>query len=425
MKFAKLKEEADQHIDAKTNALVKLCSDIVKIPSDNPPGNTKQLAAFIKKYLENEEIDVDVYEPKENTVSLVATISGSSNGPHLVLNGHLDQFPAEVGDKWSVGPYSGEVRNGKIFGRGVGDMKGGVSASLFCFSLMKELGVTLPGKLTLMLVADEETGGQWGTGWLLENVPNLKADACLNAEPSGLTVRIGEKGRFGLRLTTYGKPAHGSFAGYAGENAIMKMMKILPLVNDLNTIEGRFTDETKQIIKDSTHGYEVSYGESYLGMAQILKHVTANIGIIRGGSKVNIVPGTCEVEIDLRLPLGLTQEEIEQQLTQTISQVDSATSIELLEHPSTMFEANYTSPTDRIVEFLRNNVLEVTNSNPLFSFTSAATDCRYFRKRQIPSVVYGPKAYNMAAADEHISIEDLIVVTKVHAATIIDFLATF
>lgn len=421
MKTLELKKRAYKYIDTEKNALVNLCSEIVKIPSDNPPGNTRQLAVFIKEYLEEKKVDVEVYEPKKNNVSLLATIRGTSDHPHLILNGHLDQFPAEVGDAWSVGPYSGEVSDGKIFGRGVGDMKGGVSASIFSFLLMKKLGITLPGKVTLMLVADEETGGQWGTGWLLENVPNLNADACINGEPSGLTIRIGEKGRFGLRLTTYGKPAHGSFAGYAGENAIMKMMRVLPIVNDLNKVKGRFTDETEKMIKDSTQGYEISYGESFSGMAQILRHVTANIGVINGGSKVNIVPGTCEVEIDLRLPLGLTRAEIEQQLTQTILETDSTASINHLEHPSTMFEANYTSPSEKIVEFLRTTIFEVTKNNPLYSFTSAATDCRYFRLKQIPSVVYGPKAYNMAAADEHISIEDLLTVTKVHAGTIIDF----
>jgi succinyl-diaminopimelate desuccinylase len=421
MKTHELKKRAYQHIDAEKNALVKLCSEIVKIPSDNPPGNTRQLADFIKEYLEEKNVDVEVYEPKENNVSLLATIRGTSDRPHLILNGHLDQFPAEVGDAWSVDPYSGEVSDGKIFGRGVGDMKGGVSASIFSFLLMKKLGIMLPGTVTLMLVADEETGGQWGTGWLFKNVPNLNADACINGEPSGLTIRIGEKGRFGLRLTSYGKPAHGSFAGYAGENAIMKMMRILPLVNDLNKVKGRFTEETEKIIEDSTQGYEISYGESFSGMAQILKHVTTNIGVINGGSKVNIIPGTCEVEIDLRLPLGLTRAEIEQQLTQKILKADPTISIEHLEHPSTMFEANYTSPSEKIVEFLRTTIFEVTKNNPLYSFTSAATDCRYFRTRQIPSVVYGPKAYNMAAADEHITIEDLLTVTKVHAGTILDF----
>jgi succinyl-diaminopimelate desuccinylase len=416
-----IKKEAWKRIEDQKSDLINLCSDIIKIPSDNPPGNTIELASFIKKILQEKGLKVKTYEPKKGCPNLVSTIKGSrNNGPHLILNGHLDQFPADVGEPWDIGPYSGEIKEGKIYGRGAGDMKGGVSALTFLFCLLKEMNLDLPGKVTLTLVSDEETGGKWGAYWLLENVPELIGDACLNAEPSGLTVRIGEKGFDRLKLTSVGKPAHGSFAGYVGDNAIMKMIKILPPIENLNNIKGRFNKETERVIEEGSEGYRVSYGLEIPNMAEILKHVTVNIGVIKGGSKVNIVPGVCEVELDIRLPIGISHKEIEDEIKRIIKEEKNIT-LEHLADPSIMLQASYTSLEEKIYKSLLKNIKQVIGEDPLISFTSAATDCGHFRSRKIPSLIYGPQAFNMAAANEHIRIEDLIKVTKVHIGTVIDY----
>ena len=193
MSIEEIKEKAWSIIEDKRE-VVSLCSEMIKRPSDNPPGDTTELAQYLKEYIEKKAgVEVMVYEPREGNPNLVATIEGSSPGSHLVLNGHMDQFPAEVGEPWTVDPYLGEVIDGKLYGRGAADMKGGLAGLVYSFCLIGEMGLDLPGKLTLMVVSDEETGGKWGTKWLLDNMPELLGDACLNAEPSGLTTRIGEK----------------------------------------------------------------------------------------------------------------------------------------------------------------------------------------------------------------------------------------
>ena len=417
-----LKKKIWKVIDSRKDEIIKLCCDTIKIPSDNPPGDTTELAIFFRRYLEERGFEVEYFEAREGNPNLVATIEGSEKGPHLVLNGHMDQFPAEVGEPWSVDPYSGEVKDGRIYGRGASDMKGGVAATFFSFCLIKEMGLDLPGKLTLTLVSDEESGGQWGTGWLLKNRPELKGDAVLNAEPSGLTVRIGEKGSGRYRLKAQGKPAHGSWAGYAGDNAIMKMIKVLPAVVNMNKIKGKFTDDTEKMIESTMKGFDEQYGhEGAPGMNQLLKWTTVNIGIIKGGSKVNIVPGTCEVEVDVRVPVGVTWKEIDEALEKSI-ETEPSISYEYLKDPTTIFPATYTLPSEKICEIVYKNAAEVTDDEPLLSFTPGATDCRFYRTMDVPSIVYGPKAYNMAAADEHITVSDLLTVTKVHAGTIIDYL---
>ena len=155
--------------------LVTLCSELVKIPSDNPPGDTSQLAAYIKDYLAERGADTETYEPMKGVVNLVSSVGDGK--PSLVLNGHLDQFPGDVGEKWNRPPHSGAIEDGHIHGRGSGDMKGGLASLLFCFGLL--VCEDMDGKLSFTGTSDEETGGRWGALWLLENVGGLEGDAVL------------------------------------------------------------------------------------------------------------------------------------------------------------------------------------------------------------------------------------------------------
>jgi succinyl-diaminopimelate desuccinylase len=417
-----LKNKLWNIINERKSDIVRLCSEMIRIPSDNPPGYTAQIADYLKEYLEQREIKVDLFEPLKGSPNLVATIKGSKPGPHLILNGHLDQFPAEVGEVWSVKPYSGSVIDGKIYGRGAGDMKGGNACLITSFCLIKEMELDLPGKVTLTLVSDEENGGLWGTGWLIDNVEDAVGDACLNAEPSGLTARVGEKGLGFIRLKAVGKPVHAAYVGYAGENAIMKMMNVLPVVESLNGLPGIYTDETRKLIENSQEGfYKQSGHEAGPGSSQVLKQVTVNIGTIRGGSKVNIIPGTCEVEVDVRLPLGISWPQFEKELEERLNQVDSSITWEHIKQSSTLFPASFTSINEDIFKAMYSNATRVMGENPLLGFTPGGNDCRYYRAQSIPSVVFGPTVYNEAAADEYTNVKDLIIVTKVHMGTIIDY----
>jgi succinyl-diaminopimelate desuccinylase len=157
-------------------------------------------------------------------------------------------------------------------------------------------------------------------------------------------------------------------------------------------------------------------------MSNVLKHVTANIGVITGGSKVNIIPGKCEVEVDIRVPLGVTWETIYKELKNKIEKVDPSIEIEYMRDDSILFQSSYTSTNERIFKLLKKNAHIITKVEPLISFTSGGTDCRFFRDRGVPSVLYGPKAHKMAAADEYITADELITIAKVHTGTIIDYL---
>src|SRR5207248_2322723 len=107
-------------------------------------------------------LDYDLVAPQPTMPNVVATVEGGEPGPHLVLNGHLDVFPAGEPARWSGDPFSGAIRDGKLYGRGVTDMKVGTAASLVTFAYLAELRQHLKGKLTLTAVSDEETFGPWG-----------------------------------------------------------------------------------------------------------------------------------------------------------------------------------------------------------------------------------------------------------------------
>ena len=153
-----IKRRLIDELKARQADLYALCSRLVQIPSENPPGDTTKLAAFIRDYLVSRGIEPEWHEPMAGRPNLVARVG--SGGPRVVLAGHLDEFPA--GQGWTRPPFSGAVEDGRIWGRGAGDMKAGLAVALTIASLIRGMGVSLRGTLTLAFASDEETGGAWG-----------------------------------------------------------------------------------------------------------------------------------------------------------------------------------------------------------------------------------------------------------------------
>src|SRR5215470_8916451 len=161
-----LKPRLIDELRKRSDGLFELCSRLIQIPSENPPGDTTKLGALIRDHLKSRRIPVEWHEPMAGRPNLVATIGSGS--PNLVLSGHLDEFPA--GQGWTRPPFSGAIEAGRIWGRGAGDMKAGLAVALTVASLIRGMDVPLRGTLTLAFASDEETGGAWGTQWLLGNV---------------------------------------------------------------------------------------------------------------------------------------------------------------------------------------------------------------------------------------------------------------
>ena len=413
-----LKTKMLREIEKRMPEFKGVLRDVIRIPTANPPGDTTQCAAFLVDHLKSKGLPADVYEPKSGNPNIVSYIKSKVKGRNLVLNGHIDQFPVGNTKDWSFDPYSGECRDGKILGRGSSDMKAGSIISLLSFQLIRELDIPIKGELTLTLVSDEETGGKWGAQWLLENVPTTRGDSVLNGEPSGLeTIWIGHKGIFWLKVKTRDPGGHGALPGK--ENAITKAMKVAQAVQKL---QGWKMETPKELIDTIEFAKEALEKQPFgKGRGSLLDSTTVNIGLIQGGDKVNVIPRYCEVEIDIRIPHGVSIKDIQSKVDDVIRQ----TGLNLDEISTESFitsEPSHSSPKADIVELVKANARNITGEEPRPIITFGGTDGRFWQYRGIPQAVYGPTPFNMGAPDEYILENEFEQVLKVHAATVIDYL---
>ena len=174
-----------------------LCAELVRIPSGNPPGDTGPIADLIEARLKvNAGIACRRVVAKPPAVNLIAKLKHSRPGRHLVINGHLDTFPVGETTGWTQDPLGGAVVGNRLYGRGSSDMKAGLAVGVMTLLLLAKHRDALAGELTLALVGDEETGGLWGTQYLLANEPDTVGDAMLSADAGSPDVlRFGEKGQ--------------------------------------------------------------------------------------------------------------------------------------------------------------------------------------------------------------------------------------
>ena len=406
-------------VESRKEDLLKLCCDMVRIPSINPPGEMEDMVGFLCNYLESKNIPYEVLRPTPDTPNIVARF-GKPGGRRLILNGHCDVVPPGNLDKWDFDPFCGEIRGGRILGRGTSDMKCGLAGLLFALGLLAEKQVELDGEAVLVIVPDEEVSGAWGTKWLVES-GNVAGDACLIAEPTGyFNCEIGQKGSCWIQLSVQGVPAHGSLSPFVGENAIEKLLRVLAHIHKIRDIVPRYDDETAEVMEDSR-----SMARRLLtapGAAHVLNHCTVNVGVISGGTKVNMVPDNAYAEVDVRLPLGVTCDMVEEKLLLVLKESG-------VEGVSYSFgwhsEPNCTSRTAEIVEAVAQNVESVWGEKLNRTYQWASSDARFFRYAGIPTLQYGPaNLEGIHAYNETVDVADVINATKVYVGTILDYLNT-
>jgi len=398
-------------IDEDRPELISLCRDVIRISSQNPPGHTEELAGHIARCLRVAGLEPEIHTPRERTVNLMVSVG--QGRPHLVLNGHMDTFPAS--EAWTSDPLAAEVKDGKIIGLGACDMKAGLSASLWAFLLLAHHCRDLPGTLSLCLVSDEETGGQWGTRWMLTNTRLREADACLIGEPGGLDVLgMGEKGSFWFRLGLEGRPAHGAY-DILGESAVGMLCQAIPALERLRQVRGETPVELEDIIEQEKPYVEEHYGP---GIGDVLTRVSVNIGKVGGGTSLNLVPHYCRLEVDMRLPIGVSCAEV-RQAVETELRLAGLRRFTL--EPIASSEPTYSPPGSRIVRSLARSIEQVCGPPVRPTIKIGATDARFFRHAGIDTVTYGPGLYNMGKPDEFVPVEELVTVAKVHACTITEY----
>lgn len=407
-------------LERDADRMVGILGGFVAVPSPNPPGDTRDATAYLTELLDAEGVPYRIVAPRETMPNILGGFDGAAGpGPHLVLNGHIDVFPAGDPADWSVPPWSGAVIDGRVWGRGVTDMKAGTVASVMTYVHLHRLRAHLPGRLTLTAVSDEETGGKWGARYLLEqHGDEVRGDAVLNGEPSDpRTVRFCEKGTLRLTFTVRTPGAHGAYPNksrnanrIAGHlmDALDRLAEMVPEMPE--SLAGLLRRDEIRARIDAAMG---------AGTAAIVDKVTVNYGVLRGGLKVNLLPGTCVMEVDIRLPIGLDRAAV---LARIDTILEAFPEVTLAVQEAASNAASYSDPGHPLVGLIRRNARELGGHDPLPIPSLGASDCKHFRHHGVPSFLYGVPAGNMGRADESVAVEDFLHVVRTHAVTAFDYL---
>jgi succinyl-diaminopimelate desuccinylase len=409
-----------ERIEADRDRLVGFLQAFTRIDTANPPGDTRAGAAFIGDFLERAGLPYRRIAPQEAMPNLLAATRFARLGRHLVLNGHIDVFPAGDRARWTHDPLSGAIVDGRLHGLGTVDMKCGTTASIFTYTYLSGLADELRGRLTLTLVSDEETGGRWGSGYLVEHHGDeVLGDCVLNGEPSSpYTIRFGEKAMFWLKLSIRTPGGHSAYPHVSkSANRIAAA-----LIRDLESLE-TLVPVTPETVARALGGPNVRAGAERglgVGAAEFLEKVTLNVGVMRGGVKVNMLPAACEIEADVRLPVGVDRDDVRREIERIVARYPEAA---WEEGASQRANATWSDPEHAMVGHLQDAVEALRGFRPPAIISLGGTDCRFWRAAGTPAYVYGCSPAGMGAPNESVAIDEFLHVVRTHALSAFDYLS--
>lgn len=412
--MADLREELISKIDADRERLITFLSGFLQAPSPNPPGDTQLACRHVSEFLKSEGVAHEVLHCDPILPNIAASFEANQPGRHLTLNGHIDVFPISDENLWEHSPWGGAVADGFIWGRGAVDMKAGTTAAIFTYMYLCEIKDQLKGKLSLTVVSDEETLGPAGTKYLLESNPHLRGDCCLNGEPSGAhTVRFGEKGLLWLELRVKTGGGHGAYP-HLSRSANKIAAK---LILDLEQLTEMTLDEEAGDCPALSEAY--AHAEKHLGTGagKVAQSVVVNIGQIQGGVKVNVLPASCVVHVDIRIPFGLSVEDLLGQVRRIVSAYPEVEVVELRRS-----EPNMSNPDHPLSLAMLKNSRSIRGVDVQPGVGLGASDARLWRELGIPAFIHGPSPKTMGAIGERIQIEEFIDVVKIHCLSAFDYL---
>jgi succinyl-diaminopimelate desuccinylase len=408
-------ERLTQAVEARRDDLVALTRDLVRIPSINPPGGdyaacARLIADHMAPHGFSAEIlrahgaiaDSDAF-PR---INVIARREGDAPGPCVHFNSHTDVVP--VGEGWTTDPFGGEIREGRIYGRGTCDMKGGLAASIIAAETLADLG-GWPGALEVSGVADEETGGFGGAAWLAENgfFARGRQDHVIIPEPfSPDRICIGHRGVWWGEIETFGRVAHGCMP-FLGDCAVRHMGAIVHALESeyIPMISARVT--AAPVVPEGA------------------RHASLNIAALHGGQAEGAdgflapnVPDRARLVFDRRLLIEEDLDEAKAELRALLDRVAAERGFryELRD----LFEA---APTlnDRdapVVRATRKAVREVLGREAAIVCSPGTYDQKHFDRigGVRDCIAYGPGVLDLAhQPDEYVDIEDLVASAKVMA----------
>jgi acetylornithine deacetylase/succinyl-diaminopimelate desuccinylase-like protein len=413
--------------DSLRDEVAELLRELIRLDTVNPPGNETAAAELLRDYLAESGVKAELYAKVPERANLVARLPGRGDGPSLLLLSHTDTVVAHASE-WQVDPWSGDLRDGEIWGRGALDMKSEVAASAVTIASLSREGFEPSGDLIFVAAADEEVGNGFGLPWLCREHPDaVRTDYALN-EGAGERIQFGgrvfylcstaEKMSSPFRLRVHGRAGHASMPGIA-DNALAKAA---PLIDRLAAYrpELQLGPETGAFIQ-AFAGQELEPGEALrrargidplaAELLEPLLSLTLSPTMISASERRNVIPSVCEVVVDCRLLPEQTQAEVEPVLRRVLGEGDYE--LEWLEgHGGT--RSSFETPLwDAVAGF----VAEVEPSAVLVPISVAGFTDSHWLRESFGTVAYGffpmcamdPQlaARLVHSADERIRVDDL------------------
>lgn len=409
-----IKKSIEEAVESLEEELIHFAQEIVRIPTENPPGRYyPECAEAIGNMMKKIGCDVEYVNVPEELLSelapngeglprvnVIGKYKGIYDRPNIHFSGHYDVVPAGIG--WSVNPYEGIVKDGKLYGRGSSDQKSGIISQIFAIYALKKAGIKLQGTILSSATPDEETGGEAGMGYLVSNgyLNRENTDYCVITECLDVDkVCLGHRGTLWFEVITRGVQCHGSMP-YEGVNAIENMTKLL------NAIDEKIKP---QLMSDSK--YPIQPVEC--------RKSTLTVTTIEAGNKVNTVPNYCRATFDWRLipeqSVKWAKEEIIS-ICENIKKEDSDFDYEF----NVIMEVDPTIVPDdtNVVNAFLKAGSEYLNKEMSFSLSPGSDDQKYVVKEGNieQCIVYGPGPLTLAhKVDEYVEIEDLKNSAKIMA----------
>jgi succinyl-diaminopimelate desuccinylase len=388
-------------IDAARDELIDLCAQLVAAESVNPPGRTSTVAPVVQNYLMCKGIATQIVAADEEAPNVVGQVDGSAIGRHVVFNAHMDTMEAADANAWTVPVLQLTRRDGRLYGLGMGNMKGALAAMCLTTAVLGRHRHAWNGRLSMTAVSDEVMFGERGSVFLLRQRPDLAGDFMISGEgPGYMGFAVAEKGLLWLDITARSSGGHASRALH-GKTAVAKLSGALARLDALN--------DTYASVPPELTG--VTGGEDNLGL-----RLSLNAGTIAAGTVRSQIATQARAELDIRLPPGISAQDCERMIR---DMADSDIDIRIAK----AWDANWTALDHPLVTGLAAAAAKVRGEPPALVVRLPGSDARRWRDLGVPAVCYGPQPTLSAGVDDYVNEQDLVDCAKIYALTTLAMLA--
>ncbi len=401
--------DPEAYIDAHRDDLVELVLEFLAVNTENPPGDTTELADYIAASLDGLPVDTERVTVDPAKPNLLVTVPGDTDET-LLYNGHLDTVPFHAGE-WTRDPL-GERVDDRIYGRGATDMKGPLAAMLFVIHAFAATDTTPPLTLQFAFVSDEEVGGDAGLPAVLAS-DRLDATACVIGEPTceqdRYSVTVADRGSIWLTLDARGEAAHGS-RPVLGENAIDRLYRAVEQLRErFGTRQLSLDADVQAIVDESVEYYAPTMGDTTA--RDLFESPSLNLGTIEGGEAINSVPQSARAEVDIRLAAGVDTSEMLSEVRACVADCDGISITDVSWSVGTVEKLD--SP---VVEAVASTAERMGGERVYRRSATGGGDAKQLRNAGIPTVEFAFGTDTVHAADEYTTVDALVDNAAVYAS---------